>query len=105
MNPESLPSPEEVDPRQQTLLKFFQPVRPSIHTPSNADIWKDGGALVNSETQLHVLESPGTSIGSNTNSPNSKRTDSDTGLNTQMGPGVDELVQGSGTWVGGPGWM
>lgn len=105
MNPESLPAPEEVDPRQQTLLKFFQPVRPSIHTPSNADIRKGDGPLVNSGSQQHVLESPGTSIGSNTNSPSSRRTDPDMGLNTQMSSGVDELVQGSGTWVGGPGWM
>jgi hypothetical protein len=106
MNHELLPPPENVDPRQHTLLKFFKPARTSlIHPSSTIDAWKADDALVNDGSQHRALDTAGSSIGSGTNSPNPQRADMDGDLDTEMDSGSDGSEHGSRKLGGGLGWM
>ncbi|OJJ46947.1 hypothetical protein ASPZODRAFT_15636 [Penicilliopsis zonata CBS 506.65] len=82
MDLEPLPSPEPVDPRQQTLLKFFRPSRPTSH---HSILAPDSSATCSNTT-------------SGSNSPISQDTDMDRNARTDGGSG------GSKAWAGGLQW-
>lgn len=105
-NLEPLLPPENGDPRQHTLLKFFKPVRPSlIPPPLNVDVWKSGDSLANNSFGCDDPKATASSIGSNTNSPSPQRVDTSADLSTEMDSGSDESAQDSKKWVGGLGWL
>ncbi|XHG06567.1 hypothetical protein AWENTII_009756 [Aspergillus wentii] len=107
MNPEPLPSPETVDPRQQTLLKFFRPAQPSFgQSPSGR--WNQQAVDVlpgnRNILQQHVLNTNpvGGSTESDSNTP-SVQTGTD--MDVEMDSGSDRSTQDIRAWAGGVGWM
>ena len=113
MDSEPLPTPETVDPRQQTISKFFKPA-PSSRTHSSSHHTSqrpDNRLPVNSGLlqpySLHT-DSPMMSLGSdNTHSPSSgiTGTDMDMDMDMDMDSGSDESAQGFQRANGGFGWM
>lgn len=86
---EPLPLPETIDPRQQTLHRFFQPAQPSsfrsraIETSAMKN--SDRISVENSILSRHVLDmdSAGSSVTSDTNSSNVRVRDGD--IDSEMG--------------------
>ncbi|OOF96079.1 hypothetical protein ASPCADRAFT_130397 [Aspergillus carbonarius ITEM 5010] len=80
--PEHVPSPEIVDPRQQTLLKFFRPSQSSFATNRSNKLDQQTNDITQGKPtswQSHNLNvsSPATSVGWSTSSPSSQPTNSD----------------------------
>ncbi|TPR08255.1 WD domain, G-beta repeat family protein [Aspergillus niger] len=103
--PEPVPSSEIVDPRQQTLLKFF---RPSQSTPSHIRMNKldqQSNHVIPLQTTTFQspnfnLSSPVTSTGWSTSSPPSQLTGSDMDMDSI----TNESVQEPRRPPGGCGW-
>ncbi|GLA53622.1 hypothetical protein CBS63078_7812 [Aspergillus niger] len=102
--PEPVPSSEIVDPRQQTLLKFF---RPSQSTPSHIRMNKldqQSNHVIPLQTTSfqspNNLSSPVTSTGWSTSSPSSLLTGSDMDMDSI----TNESVQEPRRPFGGFGW-
>ena len=109
MDIESLPAPETVDPRQQTLLKFFQPAKtsssqrfskntqpqPATPTPTPRAIQQPSligdamNASIDSDTRTPSLSSQGPSMD----------------MDVDMDLGSDETARDPNLWPGGLGWM
>ncbi|KAB8245733.1 hypothetical protein BDV35DRAFT_243668 [Aspergillus flavus] len=106
MESDALPS-EIVDPRQQTLHKFFQPSRPlsSQSGPNHMKQQTDNIPRTNTGfLKRHDLDalSNVTSTGSNATSPSSQDTTAD--MEVRMDSGGHESVQNFNKWNGGLGW-
>lgn len=81
---ESLPSPETIDPRQQTLLKFFKPTQSTCPSGSSHGTSQRPGARLTAETNGFAqpfsfqMNSPVGSMGvEDTRSPSSETTGTD----------------------------
>ncbi|KAK1145328.1 hypothetical protein N8T08_004203 [Aspergillus melleus] len=106
----TLPSSEIVDPRQQTLHKFFQPSqmssiqlranhlhrRPHANSPSN-DILP--------QRPDFDMVSTVTSISRDTSSPSSHGASTGMDMDMDMDPGHDDPGQDIRKWMSGHGWM
>lgn len=92
---EPLPTPETVDPRQQTLFKFFKPAPSSSALPSShMTTQSSGGTLREATMGYNVSRSP------------SSRTGTDMDVDMDMDSGSDQSahdLQKQG--IGGFGWM
>ncbi|OGM43644.1 hypothetical protein ABOM_008518 [Aspergillus bombycis] len=107
MESDSLPS-EIVDPRQQTLHKFFQPSRPLTSQPGPNHVKQqtdNAPRTNNSFLKRHDLDtiSNVTSIGSSAASPSSQDTTVD--MEMRMNSGSNESVENSNRWNRGSGWL
>ncbi|KOC08158.1 hypothetical protein AFLA70_145g001630 [Aspergillus flavus AF70] len=106
MESDALPS-EIVDPRQQTLHKFFQPSRPLSSQPGPNHMKQQTDNIPRTNTvflKRHDLDalSNVTSTGSNATSPSSQDTTAD--MEVRMDSGGHESVQNFNKWNGGLGW-
>lgn len=109
MNSELLPTPETIDPRQQTLHKFFKPAQtscaPSSHNSSRQlgkQIQTDSGF---SQPRCLDMNSPGVSMGSDdTRSPGSRITGTDMDMDVDMDSGSDQSHESKGG-IAGFRWM
>ncbi|KAE8351616.1 hypothetical protein BDV28DRAFT_136716 [Aspergillus coremiiformis] len=107
MESDSLPS-EIVDPRQQTLHKFFEPSRlPSFQSGPN-DMKQQSDSFPQSNhnfSKRHALDTISNVplIGNGPASPSSQETA--TNMEVQMVSGSDKSVQTSERWNGGLGWL
>ncbi|KAL4891624.1 hypothetical protein BDV59DRAFT_61505 [Aspergillus ambiguus] len=105
---ESLPTPETLDPRQQTLHKFFQPSQPTFHpTKIQANTQSD-----NSFLQPHIFSTSSSTItpeGSDMTSPSSREPYTDIDMDMDVDVDVesrsDESVQATERRAGGLAWM
>ncbi|OJJ72889.1 hypothetical protein ASPBRDRAFT_42639 [Aspergillus brasiliensis CBS 101740] len=103
--PEPVPSSEIVDPRQQTLLKFFRPSQSTpMHNRLNKVDQQSNNAIPLQTTSFQShnfnLSSPVTSTGWSTNSPPSQLTGSDMDMDSVS----NESVQEPRRPFGGFGW-
>jgi hypothetical protein len=105
----TLPSPETVDPRQQTLLRFFQP-RPSAASPfrpsREALAPRANETAVDREDMLRrqaFVNTAGSSSGSETMSPGFNQMDMDIDVDMD----TDQSSEGSNSTpnMGVVGWM
>ncbi|PYH80649.1 hypothetical protein BO82DRAFT_337852 [Aspergillus uvarum CBS 121591] len=108
MDHEPTLSPETVDPRQQTLLKFFRPCQPSSNKshpyslmPKTSDTPFFGATPVHFHSMPIAV--PGHSMDSDTFSPASQTTDTD--MDVEMESASDESNCSSRAPVGGLAWM
>ncbi|KAB8253588.1 hypothetical protein BDV32DRAFT_133876 [Aspergillus pseudonomiae] len=107
MESDSLPS-EIVDPRQQTLHKFFQPSRPLSSQPGSKHVKQQTDNIPrtnNSFLKRHDLDtiSNVASIGSSAASPSSQDTTVD--MEMRMNSGSNDSVENSTRWNRGSGWL
>ncbi|PYI31235.1 hypothetical protein BP00DRAFT_486740 [Aspergillus indologenus CBS 114.80] len=108
MDHEPTLSPETVDPRQQTLLKFFRPYQSSSNkSHPNSLMPKTSDTPFFGATPVHFhsmpIAAPGHSMDSDTFSPASQTTDTD--MDVEMESASDESNCSSRAPVGGLAWM
>ncbi|PYH49072.1 uncharacterized protein BP01DRAFT_353396 [Aspergillus saccharolyticus JOP 1030-1] len=101
-------SPETVDPRQQTLLKFFRPSQSSSNKPlHNSAMPKTSDASFVNAAPVHLLNmhtsSPGESMGSSTFGSASETTSTD--MDVDMDSASEESNYPSRGSAGGLAWM
>ncbi|PLB39076.1 uncharacterized protein BDW47DRAFT_103636 [Aspergillus candidus] len=113
MDIESLPAPETVDPRQQTLLKFFQPAKTSspqsrskgTHPqPMTPNRTPRTSALSFQQPSLNV-DAMSDSIISDTRTPSLSSQGPSMDMDVDMDSGSDETTRDPNMWAGGLGWM
>ncbi|KAE8378913.1 hypothetical protein BDV26DRAFT_260531 [Aspergillus bertholletiae] len=107
MESDPLPS-ETIDPRQQTLHKFFQPSRPLSSQPRPKHDMQQTDNIPRTNTgfaKRHDLDaiSNVASVDSSAASPSSQSTPVD--MEVRMDSGGNEPVQNSNKWNGGLGWL
>lgn len=105
MDSESLPTPEIIDPRQQTLHRFFKSTPSSA--PSSHTTGQSAGPIQtnNGFVQPYSVNSPGVSMGSDDNcSPSSRLMGADMDMDVDMDSGSDQSHEPKGG-VGGFRWM
>ncbi|RAK97814.1 uncharacterized protein BO80DRAFT_504464 [Aspergillus ibericus CBS 121593] len=95
IEPEAVPSPDIVDPRQQTLHKFFRPSQTSLaqkhsNLPDRQMNNTAQGKPTSWQPQIN-LSSPATSVGWSTTSPSSQRTRSDMDIDSVSNDIVEDL--------------
>lgn len=109
----TLETPEAVDPRQQTLDRFFQhkPQQLSSFRPSRQALAPRANETALAQEDLlrrrafNQMSSGDSS--SESNSPGSNQTENDMNMDVDMDRrgGSDWLVQAPKNWVGGGAWM
>lgn len=97
--------PEALDPRQQTLLKFFQPtptpvIRTDMQTYNPHNSTKSGAESV--QTLSMGFESDPSFPTSGSSTPMSTST---TGMDVNMDIDINMDCSSQGRWVGGIGWI
>ncbi|ODM24265.1 hypothetical protein SI65_02026 [Aspergillus cristatus] len=105
---EPLPTPETIDPRQQTLHRFFKSAPSSAPSSSHATRQSAGPIQTNNgflQPYSHNMNSPGLSMGSDDNhSPSSRFMTADMDMDVDMDSGSDQSL-GSKGGAGGFRWM
>ena len=113
MDIESLPAPETVDPRQQTLLKFFQPAKTSYSQrlsknshpqPATPTPTPRASALSFQQPILNG-DAMSASINSDTRTPSLSSQGPSMDMDIDMDSGSDETARDPNLWPGGLGWM
>ncbi|PLN75792.1 hypothetical protein BDW42DRAFT_180141 [Aspergillus taichungensis] len=113
MDIESLPAPETVDPRQQTLLKFFQPAKTSSSQhlskkkhpqPATPNPTPRANALSFQQPSLDV-DAMSASVNSGTRTPSLSSQGPSMDMDVDMDSGSDETARDPNLWGGGLGWM
>lgn len=109
MDSEPLPTPETVDPRQQTLFKFFKPAQssptiPSSHMASRRPGPGDNGFLKPYSLDVNL---PHTAMRyDDRRDPSSSTTWTDVDVDMDMDSGSDQSTQDlHKRSTGGSGWM
>lgn len=103
LDSEPLPAPETIDPRQQTLHRFFKSTpssAPSSHTTrQSAGPIQTGNGLL--QPYSHDMNSPGVSMGSDDNrSPSSRLMGADMDMDVDMDSGSDQSHEFKGGVAG-----
>lgn len=111
----SLPTPETVDPRQQTLLRFFQPRAqqgPSFKPSREALVPRANDIAMNEEDALRLatfeqMKAGNSSCGSETMSNGVNPVGTDMDMDMDMDMDTDESSDGSNAAsnMGAVGWM
>ncbi|KAJ5846794.1 hypothetical protein N7534_010463 [Penicillium rubens] len=108
----TLETPEAIDPRQQTLHRFFQqkPQQSSSFRPSRQALAPRANetALVREDVlRLQAFNQMSSDSSSESNSPESNQMSADVDMDMDMdsGSGSDGLDQASKNWAGGMAWM
>lgn len=97
---EPLPTPETIDPRQQTLHRFFKSAPSSATSSSRATRQSAGPIQMNNgflQPYSHNMNSPGLSMGSDDNrSPSSRFMVADMDMDVDMDSGSDQSLESKG---------
>lgn len=113
MDIESLPAPETIDPRQQTLLKFFQPAKSSSSQPRSKNTHPQpttpnptphASTLSLQQPSLN-LDAMSASVNGGPRTPSLSSQGPSMDMGVDMDSGSDEATRDPNLWAGGLGWM
>ncbi|KAG2419218.1 hypothetical protein HFD88_004013 [Aspergillus terreus] len=107
MDSEPLPTPETLDPRQQTLHKFFQPSQPALHSRPHLTKLRPNEQSNNPFLRPPTLDINMTiaPMGSDATSSPPQESYTDMDVDMDVDSGSDEPVQAPERRVGGLSWM